>query len=37
MDPRINMIVYVVAAAASVAYGMKLMIILGLWLRRILG
>jgi hypothetical protein len=37
MDPRINMIVYVVAAAASVAYGMKLMILIGLWIRRTLG
>ena len=36
MDPRIGFIVYAVAVAASVAYSVKVMVLLGLWIRRIL-
>jgi len=34
MDPRLGFIVYAVAVAASLAYGMKLIILIGMWLRR---
>jgi hypothetical protein len=34
MDPRLAYIVYAVAAAASVAYGAKLLFMLGIYFRR---
>jgi len=34
MDPRLSYIVYAVAAAASIAYGAKLLFMLGIYFRR---